>query len=91
MAPSKRPRPQKESLYGKDGVFFRFPEGAGGRMEIKIDYTHVPPPVGYFYADAISLKVDTGLSMATLSFQRTADQGEEGGERVDVVMPADAL
>ena len=78
-------------MFGKGGVRYRLPEGDGGPIEIRIDYGLVAPPPSYFYADVLGLRVDRPLLMVVLSFGRRSQSGDKISERIDIVMPEEAL
>jgi hypothetical protein len=83
--------PKPSQVFGKNGVFFTFPEGEHGPMQIKIDFARAPRPLNYFYADSFHLELDTDLQMTLLSFGRRDAKRNTFADRIEVVMPAKSL
>jgi hypothetical protein len=80
-----------EHIFGTNGVFYTFPQGEGGPIQIRIDFAQVPEPAGYYYADSLLLSADKDLQVASLSFGRRDPASNEFGDRIEVVMPAKSL
>jgi len=91
MALKKQKSAREETVYGKGGVFYKFPKGETGPVQIKVDFGLVPPPQSYYYADAIDLKVDEDLFMGVLSFGRREVGTNRFADRIDIIMPPAAL
>lgn len=91
MASKKQKSPNDGTVYGKNGVFYKFPQGETGPVQINVDFALVPPPQSYYYADAIDLRVDNDLFMAILSFGRREIGTDRFADRIDIVMPAASL
>jgi hypothetical protein len=80
-----------EKVFGGNGVIYRFPQGEGGPIEIKVDFALVSAPTNYYYADSLHLASDESLRMAVLSFGRRNETINEFADRIDVVMPKKSL
>jgi hypothetical protein len=78
-------------VFGKDGVFYTFPQGEGGPMQIKIDFGLAPRPASYYYADSLLVSLDAELRMALLLFGRRAPKSNTFADSIEVVMPARSL
>jgi hypothetical protein len=83
--------PKKEKVFGGNGVFYTFPKGESAQIHIRIDFSQVPPPTNYYYAEAIYLRIDKEQGMSILSFGRRSEIGDEFSDRIDVVMPTKSL
>jgi len=77
--------------YGKGPVRYGFPQGPQGPLQIGIDFRFAPVPEAYYYADALSLRHDRELAMATLLFGRLDVAAGKVRDRLDIVMPGAAL
>jgi hypothetical protein len=78
-------------VFGKNGVFFTFPQGEGGPININIDFSLAPPPESYYYADAVHLRVNENLLMVSLSFGRRKVDTNNFQDWIEVVMPVAAV
>jgi hypothetical protein len=85
----KRPSPSK--VFGSNGVFYRFPQGFEGQVQVSIDFSKIPAPARYYYADSLRVRIDKEMRMAILSFGHRNENTDKFADRVDVVMPMAAL
>lgn len=85
----KHSRPPQ--VFGKDGVFYSFPEGDAGPMQIKIDFAQAPKPLNYYYADSLLLGLDAELRMALVSFGRRDEKTGSFSDWIEIVMPVKSL
>lgn len=85
----KSPKPGK--VFGRNGVFYSFPGGEPGQIQVKIDFGQVPPPLNYYYADSLYLRIDEEQRMAILSFGQRNENTDKFSNRIDVVMPIKSL
>lgn len=82
----KSPNPQR--VFGKNGVLYTFPHGNEEQIQIRVDFSQVPSPPNYYYADSLHLRVDKEQRMAVLSFgHRNPNTDTFLSNRIDVVMP----
>jgi hypothetical protein len=77
--------------FGSGGVFYTFPQGEGGQIHITIDFSQVPSPPSYYYADSMHLRLDEEHGMSVLSFGRRIGNTDKFSDRIDVVMPTKSL
>lgn len=77
--------------FGANGVFYSFPQGEGGPIEIKVDFAQAPVPLNYYYADSLRISIDKSQQMAILSFGRREESTSTFVDRIDVVMPIKTL
>lgn len=84
----KTPKPPK--TFGANGVFYTFPQGEGGPLEIKFDFAQVPAPLNYYYCDALHISLDADQQMLVLSFGRR-DDSPNFADRIDMIMPKKSL
>ena len=85
----KSPKPGQ--VFGKNGVLYTFPHGDQDQIQITIDFSQVPPPPNYFYADSLYLRMDNELHMSVLSFGLRNENTDKFSRRIDVVMPTNSL
>jgi len=85
----KSPKPQH--VFGKNGVFYTFPHGNQEQIQIRVDFSKVPSPPNYYYADSLHLRVDKEQRMAVLSFGQRNPNTDKFSNRIDVVMPIKSL
>jgi hypothetical protein len=88
---SKSKKNSAPQVFGKDGVFYTFPQGDGGPLQIKIDFALAPRPLNYYYADSLLVELDAELRMALLHFGRRAAKGDTFADWIEVVMPARSI
>jgi hypothetical protein len=88
---TKSTKSPKVEVFGKNGVFYTFPQGDGGPININVDFSLAPPPPSYYYADSIRLKTDEDLQMVNLSFGRRKPDANEFEDNIDIVMPMASL
>jgi hypothetical protein len=84
-------KPRVGQIFGKDGIFYTFPQGEGGPIQIRIDFSAIPVPASYYYADALALAPNGELRMTTLSFGRRNTRAHTFADRIDIVMPSKSL
>jgi hypothetical protein len=89
--PKTRKRQTADQVFGGNGVFYKFPQGVEGPIEIRFDFTEIPPPDKYYYADCLYLRVDREMRMAILSFGHRNENTDKFSDRIDVAMPANSL
>ena len=79
-------------VFGSNGVFYTFPQGEAGPMQIKIDFGQIPEPSQYYYyADSLFLTTEDPLRMAHLSFGRREGNTDKFADRIEIVMPRKSL
>jgi hypothetical protein len=78
-------------VFGKDGVRYSFPHGDQEQIQFNIDFSQIPSPPSYFYADSLYLRTDNELCMSVLSFGLRNENTEKFSQRIDVVMPTKSL
>ncbi len=77
------------SAQGQSAVQFEIrPDGTA---QIKFDFSHLPEPPLYYYADCLALRVDVDNQMVILSFGRSEGERKQFTDHVEVVMPTDKL
>jgi hypothetical protein len=69
----------------------RFEARPDGTMQIKFDFSHLPEPTLYYYADCLALRVDAENQMVILSVGRSDAEHKRFTDHVEIVMPADKL
>jgi len=69
----------------------QFEKCADGSMQIKFDFSHLPEPSLYYYADCLAFRVDTDNQMVVLSLGRSAADRKSFIDHIEVVMPVDKL
>jgi hypothetical protein len=62
-----------------------------GSMQIKFDFSRLPEPALYYYADCLALRVDAENQMVILSVGRRDAERRTFADRVEIVMPVDKL
>lgn len=62
-----------------------------GSMQIKFDFSHLPEPSLYYYADCLALRVDAENQMAILSVGRSDAERKSFADHIEIVMPVDKL
>lgn len=87
----KGEKKNKATILGNGGVFYTFPQGEGGPIEIRIDFGQVPEPTNYYYADSLLLRLDEEQHIAILSFGRRDENTNKFAQRIDVAMPMKSL
>jgi hypothetical protein len=85
----KSPKPQQ--VFGKNGVFYTFPHSNQEQIQIRVDFSQVPSPPNYYYADSLHLGVDQEQRMVILSFGQRNPNTDKFSNRIDVVMPLKSL
>src|SRR5690348_13945059 len=78
-------------VFGKNGVFYSFPRGDQEQIQIRVDFSQVPPPPNYYYADSLYIRMDKEQRMAVLSFGQRNEQAGNFFNRIDIVMPTKSL
>jgi hypothetical protein len=93
MAPKNRlaKKTPTDEVLGKGGVLYTLPNGEGGPINIKVDFSLVPAPQNYYYADALALAEDHELRMVVLSCGRRDRKTEKFADQIDIVMPSISL
>jgi hypothetical protein len=85
----KNPKPAQ--VFGKNGVLYTFPRGNQEQIQITIDFSQVPSPPNYFYADSLYIRMDNELHTSVLSFGLRNENTSKFLSRFDVVMPTNSL
>ncbi len=83
--------PKAGQVFGRNGVFYSFPHGNQEEIQVRIDFSRIPPPPNYYYADAMHLRLDQELHMSILSFGHRNENTDRFSDRIDVVMPTKSL
>jgi hypothetical protein len=83
--------PKPGQVFGKNGVLYTFPHGDQEQIQFNIDFSQVPPPPSYFYADALYVRMDNESQMSVLSFGLRDENTDKFSRRIDVVMPTKSL
>jgi len=83
--------PKAPQVFGKNGVFYTFPNDNQEQIQIRIDFSLVPSPPNYYYADSLHLRVDKEQRMAILSFGQRNQNTDKFSNRIDIVMPFKSL
>jgi hypothetical protein len=89
--PKSSPPTKPTQVFGSNGLTYRFPSGSDGPIQISVDFSKIAPPAAYFYADCVRIDVDNQNRMATLVFGHRAESGDRLADRVEIVMPFNAL
>src|SRR5260370_13634423 len=87
----KNKTPKPGQVFGKNGVFYSFPGGDQEQIQVKIEFGQVPPPLNYYYADSLHLRMDKDQGMAILSFGQRNENTDSFSNRIDIVMPIKSL
>jgi hypothetical protein len=70
----------------------QFEMRADGTMQLKFDFTQMPEPVWYYYADCLALRVDSDNQMAILSVGRSEGSNPRRfRDHVEIAMPVERL
>lgn len=85
----KNPKPAQ--VFGKNGVLYSFPRGNQEQIHITIDFSQVPSPANYFYADSLYVRMDNELHTSVLSFGLRNENTNKFLRRFDVVMPTNSV
>jgi len=60
-------------------------------MQMKFDFSRLPEPALYYYADCLAMRVDSDNQMVILTFGRSEGERTKFMDHVEVVMPTDRL
>jgi hypothetical protein len=88
---TRAPFPKSLKTYGKGPVRYALPLGPQGPLQVGIDFRFAPVPGAYYYADALSLRHDRELAMATLLFGHIDAAAGRLRDRLDIIIPEGAL
>jgi hypothetical protein len=84
-------RKDKTTAHTQTQGAVRFETRPDGSMQIKFDFSHLPEPTLYYYADCLALRADAENQMVVLSVGRSDSDRRRFADHVEIVMPLDKL
>src|SRR5260370_17368573 len=83
----KNKTPKPGQVFGKNGVFYSFPGGDQEQIQVKIDFVQVPPPLNYYYADSLHLRMNKDQGMPILSFGQLPENTNNFSNLIVILIP----